>query len=164
VAGLQRAVQCITREVVHASSGRSSLQPLSLTLARGDTVPLTGGPVRMGFRMRQAYDVTEDRAVPARRRWRVVVTNYFYTFEAIESGRELFACHWHPDVIDKAFPHVHLESGLGVQRDFVGVHVPTGSLVLEDVIRFAIEELRVRPRVRDWAAVLERSRAAREVD
>lgn len=44
---------------------------------------------------------------------------------------------------------------MDIRRDFVGVHVPTGLISLSDVVRFAIEELRVRPRRSDWQAILD---------
>jgi len=63
--------------------------------------------------------------------------------------------HRHPHVAEKSFPHVHLEAGLGIRRDLVGVHVPTGPIALTDVVRFASEELRVRPRRADWRDILD---------
>lgn len=89
------------------------------------------------------------------------MTGYFYTFLLRNSEQELLAFHWHPHIADKAFPHVHLESGLGVHRDLVGIHVPTGEIALEDVIRFAIEDLGVRPRLTRWRSVLDQTRARR---
>ena len=90
------------------------------------------------------------------------IVGYRHALIARRTEQELLAFHWHPHVAGNAFPHVHLESGLGLQRDFVGIHVPTGPLNLEDVIRFAIEELGIRPRIRNWAAVLDQTRAARQ--
>jgi hypothetical protein len=152
-------VQCITGDVLRATGFRPDVPSLSIVLARGEAARLTGGHLPLGFRMRQYYRLIEDREAPARRRWRVVVIDYAYVFARRDTDQELLVFHWHPHVADKAFPHVHLETGLGLHRDLVGIHVPTGEMALEDVIRFAIEELRVRPRVAGWAAILERSRA-----
>jgi hypothetical protein len=156
----QQAVQCITNDVLRAGTYPSSEPSLSLVLARGEVVSLTGGLPHLGLQMRQFYRLVDDREMPSRRRWSVLVTGYFYTFVLRNTGRELLAFHWHPYVIAKAFPHVHLESGLELRSDLAGLHVPTGPLALEDIIRFAIEELGIRPRVRHWAAVLDRTRAA----
>jgi hypothetical protein len=155
-------VNCISGDVLRATGFRPDAPSMPLLLARGETTPRASDLLPLGLRMRQCYRLTEDSAAPARRRWRVDVIDYAYIFVRTDTGQELLAFHWHPHVTDQAFPHVHLESGLGILRDLVGIHVPTGPLTLEDVIRFAIEELRVRPRVRDWAAALERTRAERD--
>ena len=41
------------------------------------------------------------------------------------------------------------------------MHLPTGQVAIEDVIRLAIVEFGVRPRRADWAAVLARTVQAR---
>jgi hypothetical protein len=38
------------------------------------------------------------------------------------------------------------------------VHIPTGRVALEDVIRLAVEEFHVEPRRADWNEVLIRTR------
>ncbi|MGH2588792.1 MAG: hypothetical protein ACRDJE_28040 [Dehalococcoidia bacterium] len=111
--------------------------------------------------MRQYYRLIEDRDAPARRRWHVAVIDYAYVFTRRDTEQELLAFHWHPHIADKAFPHVHLESGLELHRHLVGIHVPTGEIALEDVIRFAIEELGVRPRLARWRSVLDQTRVRR---
>lgn len=120
---------------------------------------MSGGQVPLGFRLRESYRIIEEHTAPARRRWRVTITDYSYTFLLRASGLELLAFHWHPHVVAKEFPHVHLESGLGLQCDLIGIHVPTGRISPEDVVRFAIEELQIQPRLPNWAAVLEQTRA-----
>jgi hypothetical protein len=161
VAAVQAAIRCISGEIVRATGYRSDDPSQALVLARGVTASLVGGTMPLGLELRQFYRLVEDQVAPRRLRWHVELTGYHYAFFVRRSGQELLAFHWHPHIVEKSFPHVHLESGLGLLRDFVGVHVPTGPLDLEDVIRFAIEELGVRPRVRSWAAVLEQTRAAR---
>lgn len=159
MSALQRAVHCITGEVLRAAGFRPAAPLLTLTLARGETVPLTGGAVPLSFRMRHRYRLVEDRDVPARRRWHVLVVDYAYVFARRDTDREMLAFHWHPHIANKPFPHVHLESGLGLEPDLTGIHVPIGLLAVEDIVRFAIEELGVRPRLRNWDAVLERTGA-----
>jgi hypothetical protein len=155
-------MHCITGDVLRATGFRPDVPSLSVVLAGGGTASLLGGTLPIGLRVRQHYRLIEDRDAPARRRWRVMVIDYAYVLVRRDTERELLAFHWHPHIVEKSFPHVHLESGLEIRSDLVGVHVPTGTLALEDVIRFAIEELKVRPRVRNWTSVLERTRTANE--
>jgi hypothetical protein len=97
------------------------------------------------------YRVVEDASV--RGPWKVLTVAYYYVLEDAE-GRELFAYHWHPAGPSTVrFPHLHL--GIGVAREqFTTIHAPTGRIGLEEVLRFAITELRVRPLRRDWMDVL----------
>ncbi len=76
------------------------------------------------------------------------------------SEREIIAYHWNPEQ-RVAFPHLHLgpAAGLGTSR-LHKIHLPTGYLVLPDIIGLLITQFVVRPRRADWKQVLERFRAA----
>jgi hypothetical protein len=141
--------------VLRAGGFRTDEPSPSLVLARGEVVVLPSEILAVGLRLRQFYRIAADRDAPARRRWHVLVTGYQYTFVRRDIDQELLAFHWHPHVAEKPFPHVHLEAGLDIRRDLVGIHVPTGPISLTDVVRFAIEELQVRPRRSDWQAILD---------
>ncbi len=157
---LQRAIDCITNEIVRAGGFQAGDAPHALVLARGGVVRLAGGAPLVGLRMRQHYTASERRTAGSRDRWQVVVTEYSYTILDVETDRELLAFHWHPHVPVSAFPHLHLESGLDVRADFVGMHVPSGRVSLEDIVRFLIREFGVQPRRTDWAQVLDETEAA----
>jgi hypothetical protein len=161
VTAVQMVVGCVAGEVVLATGYRPETSPLTLPLAGGRAAALGGGVVALGLDVREFYRIVEDRSASRRRRWYVEITGYRYALLDRRTDQELLAFHWHPHIVEKAFPHVHLESGLELRNDLVGIHVPTGPLDLEDVIHFAIEELGVRPRIRNWAAVLEQTRTAR---
>jgi hypothetical protein len=118
-------------------------------------VPLLSELLPLAFHLQEWYGLVEERDAPARRRWRVVPGSYAYTFVRSDTDQELLAFHWHPHVAEKPFPHVHLEAGLDIRRDLVRMHVPAGPISLADVVRFAIEELQVRPRRSDWQAILD---------
>lgn len=85
----------------------------------------------------------------------VRVLNYFYHLYAGDEN-ELIAFHWHPGRKSQPdFPHLHVTSRPGPVRIERKHHVPTGYVSLQAVIRFAIEELGVRPRRPDWGQVLD---------
>jgi hypothetical protein len=88
---------------------------------------------------------------------------YQYTLRDID-GREIIAYHWHPEGRSHVTtPHIHLGPGAEMgRRDLARAHLPTGQVMLEDVLRFAITELGVRPLRRDWSEVLDRTRRVRE--
>jgi hypothetical protein len=69
----------------------------------------------------------------------------------------LSAYHWHPAGRSPiVLPHLHL-GGDVARPKFTTVHLPTGRIALEEVLRFAITELDVRPLRGDWATVLSTS-------
>ena len=88
--------------------------------------------------------------------WRVQTSGYSYILHA-EGGHELLAFQWHPiGPSAVTTPHVHLSYGLGIQRtEFMGIHVPTGRVAAEDVLRMLIRDLSIKARRADWEAVLE---------
>lgn len=98
-------------------------------------------------------------------RFRILIEDYEYTvFDS--RRRELFVFHWHPVSVSEAWwPHVHVGSvavdaaaeGMegGFYERFSRLHIPTGMLAIEQVVRFLITELQVTPLRADWEAVLQ---------
>lgn len=97
------------------------------------------------------------------------VTNVvLYTYRLLNiEEREILAFHWHPSGLsDVTDPHLHLSSRLnpidmGRNQDplpLAGMHIPTGFVTLEDVVRLLITEFGVRPRHSDWDTVLRENR------
>jgi len=82
--------------------------------------------------------------------------------------REILAFHWHPtgrsNVID---PHLHLSGRLnpidiGRNQELLplaDMHIPTGFVTLEDVVRLLITEFGITPRLADWDALLRENRS-----
>lgn len=84
--------------------------------------------------------------------FRVSTRKYVYAiWETPE--KDLFGWHYHPGNDGINFPHVHIHNDHLLQ----GMHIPSGRVSLEDVIRFLIIELKVSPdkrRKEDWEKVL----------
>jgi hypothetical protein len=109
----------------------------------------------LGIRMH--YRVSREPAL--RRSWTVETVRYLYALRDNE-GREVLSYHWHP--AERSIsndPHLHLGPASRVgHRALARAHLPTGLIALQDVLRFAIGELGVRPRRRDWARILRTDR------
>lgn len=87
--------------------------------------------------------------------------------------REILAFHWHPVGLSHVTdPHLHLASRLipldmGRDQDplaLAGIHIPTGFVTLEDVVRLLITEIGIRPRRTDWGDLLRENRLAVQMD
>ena len=81
----------------------------------------------------------------------VAIVGYFYRI-ATTSDREVIAFHWNPMATppQRTYPHLHIGSlvssgSLFLPDRFNKLHIPAGPLSLQQVLRFAIEELDVRP-------------------
>lgn len=95
--------------------------------------------------------------------WTARPTAYYYALEDLD-GREVLAYHWHPEAQGQiAFPHLHLGAGAAPQGfDLVRVHLPTGQISLEAVLRLAITDFGVHPRRPDWDEILRQSQETTE--
>ncbi|MGH2587387.1 MAG: hypothetical protein ACRDJE_20925, partial [Dehalococcoidia bacterium] len=153
----QQALSCVTAGVVVVSrdpSGTSSLlhelslSNISLRLAANDRIALTS---------RCRYLMIADASAL----WRTHVAAYFFAVDDLQ-GREILAHHWHPEGASHEIePHLHLGAGAGLgRRELVKGHLPTGYIVLPDVLRFLIRDFGVRALRPDWAAVLQRAKVA----
>ena len=135
-------------------------ETFSATLERGDPVP---------FARRQNLQlvvVVLYSIVPASdnpRQWITSVKQYEYAIEN-ETGQEILAYHWHPNSRNTPpWPHLHIGSAVlhANYKDLHKAHVRTERIALEDVLWFAINELKVPPtkrREHDWRDVLAQER------
>lgn len=150
----QQCLSCVSRAIFiidHTDHirGRSTDERALRLSARPAPLQSTQ---RIAFYAEVTYRVTTD---PDRRaEWWAVITSY--AFDLLhDDGQELFAFHWHPAGGSAVHePHLHL-AGLGSQRlDTARLQLPTGWVSLPAVLRFAVQELRVRPLRSDWTAIL----------
>ncbi len=83
----------------------------------------------------------------------MVTVGYYYQFLG-EDSAELIRFEWHPERGTAGYPHLHIH-GRSADRIITDrTHIPSGRVSLASVVRFAIEELGVRPLRPDWATVL----------
>lgn len=102
------------------------------------------------------------QALPAGGSGEVAVRDVAYLFGiGDESGRELLSYHWHPSGPSRIIgPHLHVHADIQLGTAWLPkVHVPTGPVALQDVLRVLLEELGVEPIRDDWELVLESTRS-----
>jgi hypothetical protein len=88
--------------------------------------------------------------------YKVTTRGYMHAVQTID-GAEVIAFHWHPDgnshVRDT---HVHLGSTQLARGGVLSKkhHIPAPRMSVEEVLRFCIDQLGVKPLRDDWAPVL----------
>jgi hypothetical protein len=115
-----------------------SEEPIHLQAEAGDPA--------LALYVEQQYQLVE--AAGGRGPWKVATRAYRYRIDR-PGGQELLLWHWHPGSAYHR-PHLH-----GQADGLAGLHLPTGRVSVEAIIRLLVEELGARPRRADWRAVLD---------
>lgn len=112
---------------------------------------------RIGLDLGMQYEVVALPDDPVRGPYKVSTRKYMYTVKSPPDG-EVLAWHWHPSTSGNAGhePHVHVGTReLGPESLLKKkMHIPTGRVSIEEVIRFCITELGGVPQRQDWLSVL----------
>lgn len=154
---LQQALSCVTNAVLDVRGGYfPSDEPHAATLNGGIAVRLHSD-AQLGLLVTLYYRIVEDSG--HQQPWVVRTAAYYFALTDADDN-ELVAYPWHP-AARSAVTWLHLHLGTfsqpaGLER----VHLPTGRVALEQILRLAISELGVQPRRKDWATVLDRTQAA----
>ncbi len=159
---LHKVISCVTDTHLSVRGGYRPTTEEPHVLVLGDGLPqkLRGTDLSLVLRQRYYVIKVED---PNRGPWKVSTAEYDYNFRDSET-RVVIAYHWHPGGRQKVRrPHLHLDRGAEVGRqELHRAHIPTGRVAIEDVIRFAINELGVEPRRDDWEQILDQAQRVHE--
>lgn len=134
-------------------------------------LPTHGGDGELLFRFAHQYRIVHVPDAPPRGSYEVRTAFYRYDILDRDEG-EVVVFHWEPRGRSPVrTPHLHLSaaapvvlpqrvnSGVGNLKTFLNrLHLPTGPLVIEDVIDLLIRDFAVVPRDDDWEAVIEANR------
>lgn len=125
----------------------------------------TGGPSGLFFDAVLRFTLAEIGGSRAGHQWRATTTLYEYRL-LDHRLEEQPVYHWQPgpDFAGLDHPHVHVSATLDVQIDALSrraidldkLHIPTGHVTLQDMIRMLITEFQVAPRRTDWRETLGR--------
>ncbi len=79
--------------------------------------------------------------------WRVKTLSYEYNIEVWESRQEVICFHWNGQDLKNPHPHIHIGWATSSNGTHLGPksHIPSGRISVEDVVRFAVDELGVQP-------------------
>jgi hypothetical protein len=134
-APIQRALTCFADGRVIVDSYKPDNEGV-LQFNDADDVRLNGqGRVCLYVSLRYRIVKLEDPPDP-REPWKTTTTGWAHHLGRIQRGKvvPIAQFHWHPqDTPDKPYPHVH------VPADADRLHIPTGRVLVEDVLKLAIE-------------------------
>lgn len=123
------------------------------------------------FRLRHDYIVIANES--GRDRYQTMTPSYDYQILDLHE-RELLSYHWHPGGVSPVtHPHFHVTSRVRPfdvddpthptrqphSISFADMHIPTGPVLIENVVRLLIEEFGVVPLRPDWDEVLRENEA-----
>lgn len=153
---LRRVVGCLAQTVLVASH----YAPVEFDAPRAVVVG-GGGQAKIECRDDLILDIAHFfRVVEATGDtgpFRCRTLGYAYDFRHVD-GPSVLAFHWHPDSRVRS-PHAHVGQ-YSRPVDLTKLHIPTGRVSVEAVVRLAIEEFDVVPQRDDWEAVITASEDA----
>lgn len=151
---IQKIVSCITNEVFYCT--RTERDRLNFSVG--------GDFFRIVCEDNSYLHVDINQEIEDPRTSGTVTTKYYLYSVADANGKDLLGFHFHPDLTEDPvlYPHIHTYAkqdprflSLELQRK----HIPSGRVALEDVIRWLISEMNVKPRRKDWDDVLTKAKA-----
>lgn len=148
---LQRALSCVTHGVLlHSGHQPDKVHSLTLSSDRAGLTTLDS-PGTLFLSLAQQYRLVHAQGDLGP--WKVRTEAYRYRVDD-SARRELISWHWHPIGESRhTRPHLHVSEGR-----LAGLHLPTGRVSIEAVLRLLLTEFHVRPtrlRHQDWPQVLE---------
>ena len=112
---------------------------------------LLAGPGRLKLLVRMRYRIVE--AEGERGPWKVSTAGYIYELYS-EEGNRVLGYHWHPQGPGKKHTHLHLGPDVSTRHLNKRIHLPTGRIALEELLRVVIEDMGVEPMRADWDPAL----------
>jgi hypothetical protein len=165
---LQDVIHCIANAYVNVRGGyHVRAEPHTLVLNDADRINLNGAR-DLSITVSHDYEIIENPE--GEQPWRCHSRGYIY--HVYEGGRPIYGWHWHPGLgTDITYPHVHPylldvceEDACAMEilnfRSMAKVHLPTGRVSLEGVVRFLIRDLGVQPRLSQYREILDHREAA----
>ncbi len=120
-------------------------------LTNPPVIPLQAGDSQIFIRSTIQYEYTDHQRFPGERK--ASTHQYAHTVGESESLKpQLYSWEWAS--AEPTYPHLHLRRSDPEFHGLGKLHIPTGRVFYEDVLRFLIKEHVVEPAREDWDEVL----------
>ncbi|HEU4734391.1 MAG TPA: hypothetical protein VFT22_41155 [Kofleriaceae bacterium] len=131
----------------------------------GQFLPITTQFGKLYFWLAQSLECSHDPNEAANKRYRLSTREYWYRLQRTDALDGASLIRWeymsprHLKYKDKrwCWRHVQLDGSKdlpGGKMNFDRLHTPSGYVVIEDVIRFLIHDLKVPPQSKNWHDLL----------
>ncbi len=149
---LQKTLSCVTNAQLYVGRPpRGDKEQHALTLSEGPAGVKRADGSRLSLAIGQLFHYVKDKPNPGE--WKVSTDSYAYSLGLPGNGtNEFLAWNWHPP--NPPYPHLHSCIRSEAVEDAARLHIPTGRVSVEAVIRFVIEELEAVPARDDWDEAL----------
>lgn len=157
---LQGPLSCISRAVWSVGPAiRGEVDEWLLLLPKDEPIALQRSKSPAGLRLyaAQRFVTVADPRAPGEFK----TTTREYIYKLLDRNRSLVEWHWHPR--QRPEPHLHSKFGESLSawgEEAERLHLPTSRVPFEEVVRFLITDVSVRPLRDDWETVLEEALAA----
>jgi hypothetical protein len=92
--------------------------------------------------------------------FRISTRRYIYVLWSARPNERIIDWHYHRRQNNSFEAHLHVRDDAHTTNHYlVDRHIPTGRVPLEDVVRFAIQEVNIAPRSADWTETLDATEA-----
>ncbi len=150
---IQKVVSCITNEVFYCT--KTERDRLNFSVG--------GGFFRVPREDNTYLYVDINQEIEDPTNSGKVTTKYYLYSIADAEGKDLIGFHFHPDLTEDPilYPHIHAyakDDKRFLSLDLQRKHIPSGRVALEDVIRWLISELKVKPKRDDWDEILTKAK------
>jgi hypothetical protein len=149
---IQRAISCVSKDVVRHAGDYELNTPCAIQVGKQGTIKLKGGKLYLTVQLN--YEIINDPDEQGG--YKINTTAYSYSIRDRHEN-EILRYDWHPHIEQIPYPHVHMEDSTLKKH-----HLPTSRIALEQVLRLIITQFDVKPKRKDWSAVLTRGLRAFE--
>ncbi len=93
--------------------------------------------------------------------FRISTLHYIYVLWSPRSNERIIDWHYHRRQNNSFEAHLHIrDDARATNHNLVNRHIPTGRVPLEDVVRFAVQEINIGPRDSNWQNILQETEAS----
>jgi hypothetical protein len=153
----QLSLSCLTKAIWVFGPGPAS-QPDDVVALVASDAPIhlrcSNGLGDLFLTPTQLFKIIPDTRFSGEYKARTLAYIYSVQVDSKDAeNAELIAWHWHPlTTPDRVEPHMHVQATppLGLK-----VHMPSGRVSFEQVVRFLVDDLHIEPRRKDWRTVID---------
>jgi hypothetical protein len=153
---IQKIISCVSEQVFYVYAKSASRQVLTSSAEGYFRLTCTDNSFLF-------IDINQEIDTPSADNEYKISTKYYLYSIADADQNDLIGFHYHPELKEDPvlYPHVHAYAN--DDKRFLPLnlhkrHIPSGRVALEDVIRWLIDELKVKPNRPDWDNVLKEAR------